>query len=209
MQIGSLSPADALAQDASSDAPKKSKTEPPFISDPVAPPPPIHGKVASAPCKATHHHQRKPGTLYPPIRSVYITAPYPFEEMEEFVLDSVQVYNLDLWRFGGGMKAALEEYLKCEGGKDVKGILVGTRRGDPNGGVFPHAASSLTTKFRYPSSLKPILHGLNSYESTQSCTGPTKTSGTSSKSSTCPGVAYMTAATLRWGPPTTAFQIHY
>lgn len=55
--------------------------------------------------------------------------------MEEFVLDSVKVYNLDLWRFGGGMKAALEEYLKCDGGKDVKGVLVGTRRGDPNGGT--------------------------------------------------------------------------
>jgi hypothetical protein len=32
------------------------------------------------------------------------------------------------------MKAALEEYLGCGGGKGVKGVLVGTRRGDPNGG---------------------------------------------------------------------------
>ncbi|ORX34999.1 hypothetical protein BD324DRAFT_633572 [Kockovaella imperatae] len=72
---------------------------------------------------------------YPPIRSIYITAPDPFPELETFVLDSAERYGMDLYRFGGGMKAALEEYLNCGGGRGVKGVLVGTRRGDPNGDV--------------------------------------------------------------------------
>lgn len=32
------------------------------------------------------------------------------------------------------MKSALAEYLGCEAGHGVKGMLMGTRRGDPNGG---------------------------------------------------------------------------
>ena len=32
------------------------------------------------------------------------------------------------------MKSALSEYLGCGGGKGVRAVLVGTRRGDPNGG---------------------------------------------------------------------------
>jgi FAD synthetase len=43
---------------------------------------------------------------------------------------------MDLYRFGGGMKSALGEYLGCEVGKGVKGMLMGTRKGDPNGGKF-------------------------------------------------------------------------
>lgn len=48
-------------------------------------------------------------------------------------MESTSRYGLDLYRFGGGMKAALEEYLGCGGGKGVRGVLVGTRHGDPNG----------------------------------------------------------------------------
>ena len=81
---------------------------------------------------ATHH--TPPSTLpYPSIRSIYITAPNPFEALDTFVLDSATRYGLELYRFGGGMKAALDEYLSCGGGKGVKGMLVGTRHGDPNG----------------------------------------------------------------------------
>lgn len=32
------------------------------------------------------------------------------------------------------MKVALEDYLGCDEGKGVKGMLMGTRKGDPNGG---------------------------------------------------------------------------
>lgn len=70
---------------------------------------------------------------YPSIKSVYITAPNHFEELDTFTDDSVIRYGLDLYRFGGDMKAALKEYLECGGGKGVKGVLVGTRTGDPNG----------------------------------------------------------------------------
>ena len=34
------------------------------------------------------------------------------------------------------MKAALSEYLACGGGKGVSAVLVGTRKGDPNGGAL-------------------------------------------------------------------------
>ena len=85
--------------------------------------------------RATHYLSASSSKLpYPPIRSIYITAPNPFPALDTFVLDSATRYGLDLYRFGGGMKAALSEYLGCNGGKGVKGVLVGTRHGDPNGG---------------------------------------------------------------------------
>lgn len=64
---------------------------------------------------------------------MYFTAPNPFPDLEEFVIDEATTYALDLYRFGGGMKAALSEYLRCNGGKNIKAILLGTRQGDPNG----------------------------------------------------------------------------
>lgn len=70
---------------------------------------------------------------YPPIKSVYITAANHFPELDTFTDDSVIRYGMDLYRFGGDMKAALREYLECGGGRGVKGVLVGTRTGDPNG----------------------------------------------------------------------------
>ncbi|GFZ44659.1 hypothetical protein JCM24511_02383 [Saitozyma sp. JCM 24511] len=106
------------------------------------------------PSSATHHPPHTPHP-YPPIKSVYITAPNPFPSLDAFVLASAERYGMDLWRFGGGMKAALEEYLGCGGGKGVKGVLVGTRRGDPNGEV-PELAP---TDPSWPSFLRvhPIL----------------------------------------------------
>jgi hypothetical protein len=90
----------------------------------------------------------------PPLRikALYITAPNPFQEVEDFVDQAVHDYNLDLVRLGGGMKSALGLYLDdsyeagaAEGtdeegkgkgkGKGVKGMLVGTRRNDPHGGM--------------------------------------------------------------------------
>ncbi|KLT40178.1 adenine nucleotide alpha hydrolases-like protein [Cutaneotrichosporon oleaginosum] len=62
-------------------------------------------------------------------------APPPPLPANKFVIDSATRYKLDLWRFGGGMKSALSEYLGCGGGSDVRAILLGTRQGDPNGNV--------------------------------------------------------------------------
>jgi FAD synthetase len=77
-------------------------------------------------------------SLYPAIRSIYITAPNPFPSLDQFVLDTARAYNIDLHHFGGGMKAALKAYLGCEGGNGVTAMLMGTRRTDPNGGK-PHS----------------------------------------------------------------------
>lgn len=83
--------------------------------------------------EAAKARRRKPRQL---IRSVYFTAPNPFPELEAFVLYEVELYGLDLYRFGGGMKAALGAYLDCEGGRDIKAILLGTRQNDPNGSEY-------------------------------------------------------------------------
>ncbi|OCF33141.1 FMN adenylyltransferase [Kwoniella heveanensis BCC8398] len=93
---------------------------------------------------------------YPDIRSIYITAPYPFPELDGFVLDCTKRYKMDLYRFGGGMKAALTEWLGCGGGRGVKGVLVGTRKGDPNDNVEVLAPTDPS----WPQFLRvhPILH---------------------------------------------------
>lgn len=82
-------------------------------------------------------------SLYPPIRSIYITAPNPFPCLDQFVLDTVDRYGMDLHHFGGGMKAALRAYMGCEGGSGVTAMLMGTRRSDPNGGE-PRCTHALT-----------------------------------------------------------------
>ncbi|GMK58182.1 hypothetical protein CspeluHIS016_0502140 [Cutaneotrichosporon spelunceum] len=110
-----------------------------YLEGPAAPPPPLPANVANGEqARSATHHMPTHGSaavLYPPIRSVYFTAPNPFPTLERFVIDSATRYRLDLWRFGGGMKSALSEYLGCGGGKDVRAILLGTRQGDPNGNV--------------------------------------------------------------------------
>lgn len=83
--------------------------------------------------EALRERRRKPRQL---LRSVYFTAPNPFPELEAFVLSEVELYGLDLYRFGGGMKAALAAYLGCQGGKEIKAILLGTRQNDPNGSEY-------------------------------------------------------------------------
>lgn len=90
------------------------------------------------------------------IRAVYIPLPSPYEELESFIQESVVRYNLDLfhclptmstsgdqlpvesvkgggqrYRGGEGMRKALEVYK--EKFPQVEGILMGTRRTDPDG----------------------------------------------------------------------------
>jgi FAD synthetase len=114
----------------------KSETSTPTTS------PPISSRPSSS--NITEHTVLQPPSTasppapYPPIKSIYITAPNPFPQLDDFVVDSVERYVLDLHRFGGGMKAALSDYLKT-GGMGVFGMLLGTRKTDPNGGklTFP------------------------------------------------------------------------
>lgn len=71
------------------------------------------------------------------LQSVYIISPHPFKEVDEFVDWSVKEWKLDLTRYSRGMKEGFEAYLKNEG-KDVKAIMVGTRRTDPHGAELQH-----------------------------------------------------------------------
>ena len=91
----------------------------------------------------------------PPLPSLYITCTSPFQEVDDFVADSIQRYNLKITRLGGGMKQGLERYLDGEGQdmlgngsgsadeqvqagrkekRAVKAMFIGTRRTDPHGG---------------------------------------------------------------------------
>jgi hypothetical protein len=80
----------------------------------------------------------------PRIPTVYIRCPSPFPQVEAFVSLCVNWYNLDLEAVEGGMKEGLQTYLDHqlhrrdggEDGREVKAVLVGTRRGDPHGGAF-------------------------------------------------------------------------
>jgi FAD synthetase len=89
------------------------------------------------------------------IPSLYITCTSPFQEVEDFVGESIRRYNLLLVRQRGSMKEALEKYLNGQGDEEgsaagtgnatsqqqnghhphrhVKAIFVGTRRTDPHG----------------------------------------------------------------------------
>lgn len=93
------------------------------------------------------------------IPSLYITCTSPFQEVEDFVIESIRRYNLLLVRQKGSMKEALQLYLNGQGDeegsaagtrsansnnssnqqnghhphRDVKAIFVGTRRTDPHG----------------------------------------------------------------------------
>ncbi|TXT06057.1 hypothetical protein VHUM_03530 [Vanrija humicola] len=102
-----------------------------------------HNKVAAA-LQPAHtdisqlEHGAGPAAMSSASAKAYIDAPIaspPPLPMEAFVIESVNRYALDLYRFGGGMKAALSAYLSCVGGSDVRAILLGTRQGDPNGKV--------------------------------------------------------------------------
>ncbi|KAF9925126.1 FAD1 flavin adenine dinucleotide synthetase [Linnemannia zychae] len=67
-----------------------------------------------------------------PIASIYVTHKNPFGQVERFVDDEIERYNLNLIRIPGSMKKALEEYHQLN--DNIKAIMVGTRRDDPHGG---------------------------------------------------------------------------
>ena len=88
---------------------------------------------STAKAEQTCHLDGQAEQPYPTIKAVYITGPDHFEQLDDFTADSVTRYGMDIYRYGGDMKAALNRYLAEDGGKGVKAILVGTRTGDPNG----------------------------------------------------------------------------
>ncbi|KAL1597974.1 3'-phosphoadenosine 5'-phosphosulfate sulfotransferase [Paraconiothyrium brasiliense] len=70
------------------------------------------------------------------IKGVYIQAPHPFKEVEDFVEVSVKTYSLQLLEYAKPMKAAFADYLHDT--PSVKAIFVGTRRTDPHGEHLKH-----------------------------------------------------------------------
>ena len=78
----------------------------------------------------------KSRTLPTALPSVYVIAPHPFNEVDDFVTASVSEYHLDLARYAMPMKDAFIRYL--EDYPKIKAILVGTRRTDPHGKSLTH-----------------------------------------------------------------------
>ena len=70
------------------------------------------------------------------LQSVYIQAPDPFVEVEEFVAETAKTYSLALVEYAKPMKQAFAEYLQDH--PTVKAIFVGTRRTDPHGEFLTH-----------------------------------------------------------------------
>ncbi|EON60809.1 hypothetical protein W97_00018 [Coniosporium apollinis CBS 100218] len=73
---------------------------------------------------------------HPQIQCVYIQAPDPFKEVEDFVASSAATYSLSLETYSKPMRAAFAEYLHDK--PTVKAIFVGTRRTDPHGASLTH-----------------------------------------------------------------------
>ncbi|KAF9170085.1 3'-phosphoadenosine 5'-phosphosulfate sulfotransferase [Mortierella sp. AD011] len=86
----------------------------------------LHGtkieRTETSPQQSRHH----------PIPSIYVTHKNPFGQVERFVDDEIERYNLELLRIPGPMKKALEDYSALK--SEIKAIMVGTRRDDPHGG---------------------------------------------------------------------------
>lgn len=78
----------------------------------------------------------KKSALPTALQSVHIISPHPFAEVNAFVAESSKMYKLDLRDYGMPMKEAFKKYL--EDRKNVKAILVGTRRTDPHGQSLTH-----------------------------------------------------------------------
>lgn len=76
------------------------------------------------------------GPLPKALHSVYIISPHPFAEVDAFVNESVATYKMDLARYAMNMKEAFKVYL--EDHRQVRAILVGTRRTDPHGQTLTH-----------------------------------------------------------------------
>ncbi|KAI8930219.1 hypothetical protein BC831DRAFT_439661 [Entophlyctis helioformis] len=78
------------------------------------------------------YHQEHPDVHARPIKTLYVSAEVPFDEMDQFVDYCEDMFQLDLMKILGGMKPALERFL--DSNRVIKAILVGTRRTDPYSG---------------------------------------------------------------------------
>lgn len=129
--------------------------------------------VPDASSESTSIPQPQTIASLPKLRSVYITCEHPFDEVETFVEESCEHYNLDLVRISGNMKEALAQYLGTSSlstarssmhlaehvsphtapGNGVKAIVMGTRRNDPHSSThrfsYPMVGSSINGLFSF------------------------------------------------------------
>jgi FAD synthetase len=70
------------------------------------------------------------------VPTVYVTIQDPFEEVDDFVMESAERYRLHVDRINLPMKEAFASYLNAH--PDIQAVLVGTRRGDPHGALLTH-----------------------------------------------------------------------
>jgi len=70
----------------------------------------------------------------PKIPTVYIMNAYPFPEIDEYIQQAKDLYDLDLISIAEPMKEALKTFL--EQNKDMKAISVGVRSTDPYSGIL-------------------------------------------------------------------------
>ncbi|TPX48217.1 hypothetical protein SeMB42_g03079 [Synchytrium endobioticum] len=66
----------------------------------------------------------------PPIKTLYVRCLDPFKEVDDFVEECAQEYNLDMHKIAEPMKEALQSFL--DHNPSVQAILIGTRRTDPH-----------------------------------------------------------------------------
>lgn len=90
-----------------------------------------------------------PNIPNPQIQCVYIQSSDPFEELNEFVAETIKDYNLPLRVIKGSIRDALEEILKTE--PKFKASLMGTRRTDPFADTLEHfKVSRISTTSEIP-----------------------------------------------------------
>ncbi|GAB6030627.1 FAD1 flavin adenine dinucleotide synthetase [Chamberlinius hualienensis] len=65
-----------------------------------------------------------------PIKVLYIRCQNPFSEMEDFIRESKDRYNLNVCTLEGSIKEGLKNFLSAN--PEIKVILMGNRRTDPN-----------------------------------------------------------------------------
>lgn len=65
------------------------------------------------------------------IPTLYVRCPSPFPQLEEFIHQAANFYNLDLRTITKDMRSALAEYKEERPG--VEAVVIGTRRTDPHG----------------------------------------------------------------------------
>ncbi|RKP36020.1 hypothetical protein BJ085DRAFT_15979, partial [Dimargaris cristalligena] len=66
----------------------------------------------------------------------YVTHPDGFPEVDQFVDEAVQRYNLDLVKTAGPLKQGLTEFMQLR--PHIQAMVVGTRRTDPHGATMHH-----------------------------------------------------------------------